>query len=93
MTDFETFWKTYPPRWNPRAKKWKKNCKSEAKKEWEKLTDEDKELALDCAKDVEWSMYTWDARRWLFRKRWEDEVVDAPPPLEENNEYKHPPIR
>ena len=26
MTDFETFWKTYPPRWSPRAKKWKKNC-------------------------------------------------------------------
>ena len=81
--DFKTFWNTYPPRWNAKAGKWKRNCKRQAFAEWLKLTDEEKELATELAGEVEWSAYTWDARRWLLHRRWEDETVDAPPPIDE----------
>lgn len=85
-SDFEVFWRAYPPRWSEAQSLWAKKCKGQAYDEWFNLNDEDKELAMKAAGDVEQGMFTWDARRWLKRRRWEDEIIDAPPPVETSND-------
>lgn len=68
---FEAFWQTYPPR-NGR-----KVGKDDAKKQWAKLSSEERQLAILGAanlRDETRSGLTFapDAHRWLRKRSWED---------------------
>lgn len=74
---FETFWQIYPPRWSERQSLWRKSDKEGAWREWRKMTDTDRKLAIKAAPTVERSKFTPDARKWLYHKQWEDEIVQV----------------
>jgi len=83
--EFETFWKLYPPRWSESSCVWRKSDKEGAWRKWKKMTPKERVLATKAAPSVERSKYTPDARKWLYHKMWEDEVVqvkyDKPKPV------------
>lgn len=78
--EFEAFWKTYP----------RKNAKQAAFKSWKKLTDSEKQLAVEGA----WryandpnrvDQFTAHGSTWLNEKRWED----APLPARSGNQQTY----
>lgn len=74
-SEFEAFWSAYPPRYHEYTNKWIKSDKAGAFKEWLKLSREDRQQAVGATSGVEKGKYTPDARKWLYHRRWEDEVV------------------
>ena len=71
---FEQFWKLYPGRTNDRGRIIK-NDKDGAAVMWVKLTTEQRKLAM--TNHPEQGKYTPDGRKWLYRKRWQDEDVGS----------------
>lgn len=81
--DFELFWRSYPPRFNEGRNVYIRADKCGAFREWERLTLDEKVLALNAVQREKPSKWTPDARKWLYHKRWEDVVA----PL---REYERP---
>jgi len=81
---FEDFWKKYPPRWQERAKVWKKSDRFYAEIEWMKLSDKEKVAAVGTVGSVERGEFTPDARKWLKHKMWQDEITkpSSSPPVQ-----------
>lgn len=79
---FASFWKNYP------ARNGRKNGKADAKKVWARLKITSKlydkimcGLYAYLRSDEVVRGYAMDAARWLRNRRWEDEVVETPPPV------------
>ena len=78
--EFEAFWKTYP----------RKNAKAAAFKAWNKLSTEEKQLALTGAQRYAHDpnrvpQFTAHGSTWLNEKRWED----APLPARSTNQQTY----
>jgi hypothetical protein len=75
--EFEAFWKAYPYRIRETSlgEVKIKADKIGAFEEWQKLSKTDREAALSNIDKADRGKWTLDARRWLKRERWEDEVL------------------
>jgi len=73
---FEMFWRQYPFRIHDNGKKVKIG-KWEAFEQWRRLNEDDRNSALMAIIKMQDDKYIPDACRWLRRRRWEDECIDA----------------
>jgi len=72
--DFVKFWTLFPGRTN-RLGRIIKHDKDGALREWAKMTQEEKGLAILCAPKVLQGEFTEDARKYLYNQHWKDEDV------------------
>ena len=79
--DFETFWKSYPPRGKPASR----NGKGPAMDVWRRMSQEQRAEAMAAVpQQIEWGVLNQDpqfipmAMTWLRQRRWLDEKPEGP---------------